>query len=90
MVGSPLCNAGDMGSNLGPGNYDPTCLGAARPEARILVLQLLKRSHQKKKKRDNATARESISESHLVTSDSLRPHGMCSSVQFSRPEYWSG
>ena len=40
--------------------------------------------------RDHATARESISESHLVTSDSLRPHGMCSSVQFSRQEYWSG
>ena len=28
------------------------------------------------------------SESHLVVSESLRPHGL--SMEFSRPEYWSG
>ena len=31
---------------------------------------------------------ESESESHSVVSDSLKPHGL--SVEFSRPEYWSG
>ena len=32
-----------------------------------------------------------ISESRSVTSDSLRPHGLYSqSMEFSRPEYWSG
>ena len=31
---------------------------------------------------------ESESESHSVVSDSLPPHGL--SIEFSRPEYWSG
>ena len=39
--------------------------------------------------RDCATATE-VSESCLVTSDSLQPHGVCSSVKLSRPEHWSG
>ena len=30
----------------------------------------------------------SESESHSVVSDSLQPHGL--SMEFSRPEYWSG
>ena len=28
--------------------------------------------------------------SRSVVSDSLRPHGLYSSIEFSRPEYWSG
>ena len=31
-----------------------------------------------------------VSESHSVVSDSLRPHGLYKSMEFSRPEYWSG
>ena len=31
---------------------------------------------------------KSESESHSVMSDSLQPHGL--SMEFSRPEYWSG
>ena len=38
--------------------------------------------------RDWACAPYSGSESRLVVSDSLRPHGLC--IEFSRPEYWSG
>ena len=30
------------------------------------------------------------SESRLVVSDSLRPHGLLQSMEFSRSEYWSG
>ena len=32
--------------------------------------------------------RSEVSESHSVVSDSLQPHGL--SMEFSRPEYWSG
>ena len=32
----------------------------------------------------------SESESFLVMSDSLGPHGLSKSTEFSRPEYWSG
>ena len=28
--------------------------------------------------------------SHLVVSDSLQPHGLIQSMEFSMPEYWSG
>ena len=30
------------------------------------------------------------SESHLFESHSLQPHGLIQSMEFSRPEYWSG
>ena len=30
------------------------------------------------------------SESYSVVSDSLQPHGTLQSMEFSRPEYWSG
>ena len=30
------------------------------------------------------------SESHSVMSNSLGPHGLIQSMEFSRPEYWSG
>ena len=30
------------------------------------------------------------SESRLVVSDSLQPHGLLQFMEFSRPEYWSG
>ena len=30
------------------------------------------------------------SERRLVVSDSLRPHGLLQSMEFSRSEYWSG
>ena len=30
------------------------------------------------------------SESRSVVSDSLRPHGLYKSIEFSRLEYWSG
>ena len=31
-----------------------------------------------------------VSESRSVVSDALWPHGLCKSMEFSRPEYWSG
>ena len=31
-----------------------------------------------------------ICESRLVVSDSLQPHGLLQSMEFSGPEYWSG
>ena len=37
---------------------------------------------------DNFFKSEIESKSHSVVSDSLRPHGL--SIEFSRPEYWSG
>ena len=36
----------------------------------------------------HSNPKESESESHSVMSDSLGPHGL--SMEFSRPEYWSG
>ena len=33
---------------------------------------------------------KAMSESRSVVSDSLRPHGLHSPLEFSRPEYWSG
>ena len=39
-------------------------------------------------KKSGAPISESETESHLVMSDSLRSHGL--SMEFSRPEYWSG
>ena len=36
------------------------------------------------------TATDYVCESSSVMSDSFRPHGLIQSMQFSRPEYWSG
>ena len=33
---------------------------------------------------------KSESESHLFESHSLQPHGLIQSMEFSRPEHWSG
>ena len=38
----------------------------------------------------SGTLQESISESHSVLSNSLRPRWTIQSMEFSRPEYWSG
>ena len=42
------------------------------------------------KKSKNRTTTSEVSESHSVMSNSLQPHGLLLSMEFFRPEYWSG
>ena len=56
----------------------------------LIILQNQKDGNKKKNYKESQNPEKSESESHSVVSYFLRPPWIIQSMEFSRPEYWSG